>query len=141
MNDVFSKQLIIEIENGRKVAKVPLGKIGEASLWASDLAELIALGVSLNWTIAPPGSNQVRVHGRKDGDLLIVPRLIMDAGPNQQVKHLDGAKLNLRRENLFLVPGYAIRRDRDCLTPLERIRRERSPQETIQSLGLLSLAF
>jgi hypothetical protein len=55
MNNRFLKQLIIEIENGRKLAKVPLGKIAEhgwASLWASDLAELIALGVSLNWTIA-----------------------------------------------------------------------------------------
>ena len=37
MTDVFSKQIAIEIEDGRKLAKVPLGKIGEhgwASLWA-----------------------------------------------------------------------------------------------------------
>ena len=27
MNNVFSKQLIIEIENGRKLAKVPLAKL------------------------------------------------------------------------------------------------------------------
>ena len=42
MTDVFSKQIAIEIEDGRKLAKVPLGKIGEhgwASLLASDLGD------------------------------------------------------------------------------------------------------
>jgi hypothetical protein len=39
MTDVFSKQIAIETENGIKLAKVPLGKIGrlEASTVSNDV--------------------------------------------------------------------------------------------------------
>ena len=62
----------------------------------------------------------------------MVARVIMDAGKGEGVRYQDSDKLNLRRDNLYLVAdAKAIRRDRDFIRPKDIII------DRIQGLGLV----
>lgn len=98
------------------VALVGLGPQSEAAaaIDTPDLAFLLSLGCSTSWRLLPTGyvaASERSATGRSIG----VARALLDAGPGTVVKHLDGDKLNLRRSNLVLIPGYSKRRDRDYL--------------------------
>ena len=96
----------------RDLVQVPLGRSGlEATVDYDDYQELLALGLSPNWCLT--GGNVVT---RKDGNLLTVARIIVDAQPGEIVAYSDGDRTNLRRGNLVLKSGYSINADRRLLT-------------------------
>lgn len=108
-------------ESGELVAYVGLGRKGEkghAILYEEDLDLLLSLGLSLRWnrlskggTITCPAS-QTSVQ---------VARVLLDAGPGQNIHYRNGDPTDLRRRNLAInEAGFATRRDRDLLTPLNR---------------------
>lgn len=104
-------------ENGRDICYVPLGRGGDlcAVIWKEDFDFLIRLGITANWTKG--GSNYVTCNSSKvPGNKLQVVRVLLNAGPGEKVRYLDGNSYNLRRENLIVVPSsYAKRRDRDFI--------------------------
>lgn len=106
---------------GDKVAFVPLGRNGSkgfAVVDEADLKMLQELGLSLSWNRNPTTGVVVAPAARASGSRVLVSRVILDCGPGQNVRYLDGDPTNLRRSNLEVNPnGYAIRRDRDFITP------------------------
>jgi hypothetical protein len=113
---------------------VSLGRLGDKGIAVLDRADFkllcCELGVSPNWNVSPDGTVII---GTKNKNLTIA-RLLMDAGPEQQVTYADGNKRNLTGRNLGLMPGYATRRDRSLLTPLSSIRRPQSYYDLIQTI-------
>ena len=118
-------------EGARVVARVSLGRdpVLKAEILKEDLDFLIKLGVSSNWTaLKVNGQCYVSANASNNppSNKVLVSRALLDAGPGQIVKYVDGNPLNLRRENLRLVSGKgAIKRARDFLRPthiLEVIR-------------------
>lgn len=109
-------------EGARVVARVSLGRdpVLKAEIWKDDLDFLIRLGVSSNWTAAVSGGQYyVRANARNNppSNKVLVARALLDAGPGQIVKYVDGNPLNLRRENLRLVANKgAIKRARDFIS-------------------------
>lgn len=97
---------------------VPLGRKAKtaAIIYCEDYELLMSLGLSPHWNDARNG--YVSAPCTKSPTKIVnVARVIMDAGPDQNVTFLDGKKHNLRRENLELVSGWAETRDRDYLEP------------------------
>lgn len=94
--------------NGTPIVRIPLAKgRGVAVLFAEDFDQLTALGVSPRWCLNADGKRSVstvRVAcAEATGGLLSIGQLIMDAPPGRAVRHVDGNRLNLRRDNLMLV--------------------------------------
>lgn len=108
---------------GEGAILVPLGrdsKKGYAVVDKDDWEFLQKLGVSTTWNLSARGVVIAAAHLSKSGTVRIA-RVLMDAGPGQIVKHKDGNKLDLRRENLELRDeGYSLVRDREFLTPLKK---------------------
>jgi hypothetical protein len=88
----------------------------EAVLYLDDFDMMLALGLSPHWQRSPSGYVVAAAH-LASGSHVGVARVMLDAGPGEIVRFLDRNPLNLRSENLKLVPGWATRRDRDWLTP------------------------
>jgi hypothetical protein len=55
---------------------------------------------------------------RRFGGVISIARLIMGAGPGENVKYRDRNRLDLRRSNLYVVPGRAKGRERAALNHL-----------------------
>ena len=102
----------------RALVRVPLGRSGKkfAELWQDDWDFLLKLGASSYWnSVGDHGHGTVCARGAT-GNHVAIARVLLDAGPGETVRYLDGNKFNLRRENLRLVSsGWACRRDRDYL--------------------------
>lgn len=106
----------------------PNGSKGVAHIERDDWMFLLKLGLSPNWYLSPSGHPTVAAH-RAKGGRVTVSRVLLDAGPRQTVRFVDGNPRNLRRENLQLCDnGSATRRDRDFLTP-ENLRRRKKQRE------------
>ncbi len=102
---------------GRQVVCVPLAKgLGPAVVDAADYDTLMRLGLSSQWLVNGPAPGYVRapVNGAL-GSLVGVSRIIMVAGAGRRVRYLDRNPLNLRRNNLRLVDGYATRIDAEAV--------------------------
>lgn len=87
-----------------------------AELWAEDLDVLVSLGVSLNWAGLQTGHvtcNARRAASKK----AMVARILMDAQVGEMVTYRDSNPMNLRRENLSVVPHQRGRiRARDLIS-------------------------
>lgn len=108
-------------EAGRKVCLVFLGRGGSkgvAIIEEQDLAFLQELGLSLSWN-RMRGTGVVTAPTRKAPNSYVqVSRVLLDVGPGENIRYLDGDPTNLLRSNLEVNPqGWAIRRDRDFLSP------------------------
>lgn len=91
---------------GNHCSAIPLGNnAGEAIIFTADLLELEAHGVPARWVLNDngTGTKYVRAH-RHDDNTVTVARIIMRASPRQVVEHIDGNRLNLRRDNLRVLP-------------------------------------
>lgn len=109
----------------RELILVPLNsKTNEhVEIWNDDFELLMRLGLSRAWHRVRGGYVAAVAHLAK-GSLIGVARVLLDAQPGQNVVHLDGNTLNLKRENLKLVNGgWSRRRDRDFITPTSRKRK------------------
>lgn len=108
-------------EGGRKVAFVPLGRSGakgSAVIYEADLLLLQELGLSLSWNRNPTSGVVVAPAKLASGDRIQVARVLLDLGAGQNVRYLNGDPTDLRRSNLEVnQEGWAIRRDRDFITP------------------------
>lgn len=92
------------IEGNRVLCRVPLsdGK-RHAEIWAEDLEAIQALGISVNW--AGLRNGYVTACGRRAvSGKVLVARVLMDAQEGEIVVYRDKNPLNLRRENLGLMP-------------------------------------
>lgn len=109
---------------GVDLALVPLGRFGNrgyAVIEADDLSTLEALGLSMAWNRNQQTGTVFTPAVKASGGNVQVARVLLDLGPGQIVRYANGDPTDLRRQNLSVVDGNAIRRDRDFLTPkLER---------------------
>jgi hypothetical protein len=92
-------------DSGRPLVQVSIPNCHRpAVLLGEDYAALMLAGVSPNWFINQNGRKlwyvrtPVGVNGRPD----TVARLILGASNGARVKYVDGNRLNLRRENLYV---------------------------------------
>jgi hypothetical protein len=108
---------------GLRVALVPLGRTGEkgtAVILDDDLALLESLGLSMRWNRNRGTGVVVAPASGSSGGSVQVARVLLDLGPGENVRYRNGDPTDLRRGNLEVNPdGYAVRRDRDFLTPKE----------------------
>lgn len=110
-------------EGSRIVARVPLGRSGEhkAEIYKEDYDFLVKLGLSGNWNAlrASLGLFYVVASAYKvASNKTLVARILLDADAGQSVQYVDKNPLNLRRENLRLVPhGNALSRARNFIRP------------------------
>lgn len=105
-------------EGARVLARVSLGRSGTkfAEIWRDDWEFLRKLGTPENWNSVGSNGHVTVCTPRASGNHIAVGRILLNAGPGETVRYLDGNPLNLRRENLRLVKGgWACRRDRDYL--------------------------
>ena len=120
-------------EGGHQVALVPLGREGEkgvAIVDEDDLTMLDSLGLSMKWNRNHGTGVVIAPARRSSGSNVQVARVIVDAGPGENVHYRNGDPTDLRRENIEINRfGYAVRRDRDFLTPKERRRSWGPPVE------------
>ena len=117
-----SRPIRITVEGEKKVALVPLGRAGslEAAIYLEDYETLMELGLSGNWFAIPP-ANYVSVSAKRGpGRKVLVARVLLDAGEGEVVKFLDGNPLNMRRDNLAVVPSkLGSRRDREFISSFQ----------------------
>lgn len=113
-------------QNGQKLALVPLGRFGSkgyAVIESADLIMLEALGLSLAWNRNQLTGTVFAPAVKASGGNVQVARVLLDLGPGQIVRYENGDPTDLRRQNLSVVDGNAIRRDRVYLTPRSQRRR------------------
>lgn len=107
----------------RELALVPLGKKGEdrAVIYKEDYVFLThILGLSATWRLHPNGYVMAPC-SRSSGSSVTVARVLIDTGPGETIRYLDGDKLNLRRCNLNVIQGgMSKRRDREFLTRISK---------------------
>jgi hypothetical protein len=126
---MFSRNVrTVKCEDGREAVLVTVNKEGSkiCFLWKEDFQELLSLGVSPNW-LTPPNRNNVLASGAtRSKSKLGVARVLMDCKAGEGIRYKDGNCLNLRRENLEVVPDpRGKRRDRDHL-PVKKRRPSQS---------------
>lgn len=111
--------------DGQDLALVPLGRFaskGHAVISADDLAMLEDLGLSLVWNRNALNGCVFAPAARASGGNVQVARVLLDLGEGQMVRYLNGDPTDLRWDNLAIVEGNAVRRDRDFLTPRDQRR-------------------
>ena len=105
----------------REIIYVPLRNKGEAILYREDFDRLLELGLSLSWNRLPNGYVTAPAY-KAHGNSIQVARVIVDAGPGEQVKYVNGDLTDLRSSNLCLLKGGgASRRDRDFISARPRL--------------------
>jgi hypothetical protein len=110
----------------RELITVSVSNRFETTLYRDDYAVLLALGLSPSWFIWRSGYVATPAPYSPNGHVNVA-RVLLDAGEGEVVRYVDSDKLNLRRENLLIEPGFALRRDRAALTPAHKSRRKISP--------------
>jgi hypothetical protein len=109
--------------DGRDIVSVPIAGNRRAVLYEEDFDLLMDLGVPVHWSMH---LGSVKARPARGYDLSIA-RLIVDAGGNHQIEHLNGDKTDLRRANLILKTGIGKHRARDQLAAyLNRFERSTS---------------
>jgi len=110
------KPHFVSVDSGKDLTIVPLGRKAtkQAILWREDYELPIELGVSPHWSTVRNGYVSAPC-GKAPGNQLSIARVLMDAKEDENVRFLDADPLNLRRENLEIVEGWASHRDRDHL--------------------------
>lgn len=97
--------------DGKAIVLVSLANHPEpAKLLKADFLRLEAMGLGMAWTFNSDGKGHHYVRASVpgvSGSLSTVARLIVGAGRGQCVQYLDGNRLNLRSDNLFISDGYA----------------------------------
>ncbi len=94
------------LAEGRHCVRVPLaGDRGHAELYAEDMEALTTAGTSLRWSFNSSGNGYAYVKAATHNNMRTVARLLMQAGPGEQVDYLDGNPRNLRRDNLRTTRG------------------------------------
>jgi hypothetical protein len=81
-----------------------------------------ARGLSWQWLLHDNGRGLLYVAvplTDATGGLVTVSRLLVNAPPGSRIKYLDGNRLNLRRENLFVGKGYSKGRERAAIQALD----------------------
>jgi len=121
------RHVMMDTEGGpMRAALVPLGRYGEKGIAVvdeDDLAMLDSLGLSMRWNRNPGTGVVIAPARRSSGSNVQVARVIVDAGPGENIRYRNGDPTDLRRENIEINRfGYAVRRDRDFLTPKESRR-------------------
>ncbi len=109
--------------DGTLCVRIPLanGK-GEAEAYADDYANLLRKGITGNWHLnihrdsigrvlhryiqCPAPTLRTRPNGRQFANQTVA-RLIAGIGRGRRISYADGNPLNLRRNNLQVVDGYA----------------------------------
>lgn len=108
-------------EVGRKLSLVALGRGGSkgiATIAEEDLALLQELGLSLSWNRMHSTGVVIAPAKKASNSFVQVARVLLDLGPGENVVYLDRDPTNLLRSNLDVnTNGWAIRRDRDFLSP------------------------
>lgn len=90
--------LFYEDSDDRELARLPLARTGTfATLDASDLRTLLAMGVSTNWFVSRHGYVVVNIPGKGP---MPVARLVIGADGGERVSYRDGDRLNLCNGNL-----------------------------------------
>lgn len=103
--------------DGREIVTVPLHGKGEATLYEKDFRFLLQLGLSTAWNKLPNGYVTASCYCAP-GRSVQVARVLLNAGPQQRVRYIDGDLTNLRSGNLILLSGgSATRWDRDFVKP------------------------
>jgi hypothetical protein len=106
--------------DGREIVYIPLAGKGEATLYHDDFERLQELGLSLSWNRLPNGYVTAPAY-KAPGKSIQVARVILDAGPFERVKYINGDPTDLRSKNLCLLSGGgASRRDRDFISAKPR---------------------
>lgn len=111
------REITKSIEGSRVLCRVLLSDYKNvAEIWAEDLEALQALGLSTNWAALKSG--HVTCNARRAASAkALVARILMDARAGEMVTYRDGNPLNLRRENLTVVPHQRARmRARDLIS-------------------------
>ncbi|MHA6690555.1 hypothetical protein [Devosia sp. A449] len=107
--------------DGNEISFVPIGQFaskGVAVIDTEDLLMLEELGLSLAWNRNSRTGYVFAPAARAVGRSVQVARVLLDCGPGENVRYLNGDPTDLRRSNLSVNPeGNATRRDRDFLTP------------------------
>jgi hypothetical protein len=107
-------------EDGQDIILVPLARGGEATLYQTDFNALLDLGISLSWNRLPNGY-VVAPAAKAPGNSIQVARVIVDAGPGERLKYVNGDLTDLRSKNLCLLSAKgATRRDRDLISDKPR---------------------
>ena len=89
--------------DGQNIVLMPLRNSERpAKLLLVDWNALAERGVSTKWHCAGIEQRYVYCDARGADDAAIVARLIVEAGPGDQVNYGDGDRLNLRRDNLWI---------------------------------------
>jgi hypothetical protein len=97
----------------KEIVLIPLANHSEpAKILREDFDALLAAGYSSSWTFNAADSRSKYRYVRcgvwkRRGQLASVARLILNSPRGRVVKHRDGDRLNLRRDNLFLATGKA----------------------------------
>lgn len=98
---------------GQQLTHVALTNTEErATLYTEDYQRLMDAGFTRFWNYAADGRGHayptLNAYTRRgDNREVNVARLIIGAGQGEHARAIDGNSLNLRRENLLLVPGTA----------------------------------
>lgn len=97
---------------GRACTSITLARnAGTARILSADIAVLKRADVSLNWFLNEAGTPRSYVRGhQRGGNTVTIARIITGARPDQHIHHLDGDRLNLRRDNLQVIKGRACAR-------------------------------
>lgn len=98
--------------DGGKIVKVEMSNRQGTfvTVDADDYVALVAEGLPTRWFLNRAGSGHDYVRfapGRFAGKLETVARRIVRSRPGRIVRYVDGDRLNLRRSNLYLIPGNA----------------------------------
>ncbi len=94
----------------------------QVTMYKRDYEMLTKVGVSMRLFLVSDGKGRLYVRTHKSGvtgGQLTIARLISDAGPNEAVRYADRDPLNLRRENLLVGKGRAVRDDRELFLTAE----------------------
>lgn len=92
----------MEDERGTPIAVVPLARGGTAKINAADYHDLVALGVSPNWTLNSGGEGPSYVRASLRYVPANITRFLLNPRADEIVSYRNGDRTDLRRANLYL---------------------------------------
>lgn len=103
-------------EDGTPTVIVSLGRKGSKTCVIDEASflELMEMRLSPTWDINPEGY-VMTYSGKASGGKVSPARVLMNAGIGEVVRYRDNDPRNLRRSNLEVIPGNAIRKDKELV--------------------------